>query len=159
MHCINQKNISFVTYLYICKEEIYILHTYMYVQLAKRQLTAGEHTHLNPPLWNASTGSHHRWKWQLWWTLSHTISPHSPWVRSVCSSHQPSHSCKCHRHTPQPRQESVSRASSLVLKWGERAGWSALHRWGLGLSSTSGLIRSVLWTVHWLPIHSGKGCF
>lgn len=67
-------------------------------------------THPSLPPWTVSTGSHHRWRWRLWWTLSHTVSPHSPSVRSVCSSHQHSHSCTCCRHTPQPRRESVSRA-------------------------------------------------
>lgn len=67
-------------------------------------------THPSLPPWTVSTGSHHRWRWPLWWTLSHTVSPHSPSVRSVCSSHQHSHSCTCCQHTPQPRRESVSRA-------------------------------------------------
>lgn len=73
-------------------------------------------THLSLRLWIVSTWSPRRWKWPLWWTLCRTVSPRSPSARSVCSSHQPSHSCICHRHTPQPRQESISTTFFFFLK-------------------------------------------
>lgn len=82
-------------------------------------------THLSPPLWIVSTWSLRRWKWPLWWTLCRTVSPRSPSARSVCSSHQPSHSCICHRHTPQPRQESISTAFFFFkahLSWSSTGG-------------------------------------
>lgn len=67
-------------------------------------------THLNAPLWIVSSGSLRRWKWPLWWTLCRTVSPRSPSAGSACSLDQPARSCICHRRTPQPRQESASRA-------------------------------------------------
>lgn len=102
-------------------------------------------THPSPPLWIVSTGSHHRWKWLLWWTLSRTASPRSPSVWSVCSSDQPAHSCICHRRTPRPRQESISRAFFFFFPTSPeknqrlvRAAQEGVKAWKL--SSTSDLI-------------------
>ncbi len=82
-------------------------------------------THLSPPLWTVSTGSHRRWKWPLWWTLCRTVSPRSPSAWSVCSSYPPARSCICRPHTPQPRQETISRA---FFTCPETNGWFALCR-------------------------------